>query len=126
MALSVDYCPIKARVWNGKPYANFIDDCQGCEYWIADTQDGILCSGRQRISTVADFSIPESERVKPEDQIVEEPIDISNGKCPKCDGKLVKRKGMFGEFWGCSNYPNCYFTAPIVDIDSNVQKNARF
>lgn len=31
-------------------------------------------------------------------------------KCPKCNGCLVKRKGKFGEFYGCSNYPKCRFT----------------
>lgn len=29
--------------------------------------------------------------------------------CPKCGGKLVKRKGKYGEFIGCSNYPKCHF-----------------
>ena len=29
--------------------------------------------------------------------------------CPKCGGKLVKRKGKYGEFIGCSNYPKCRF-----------------
>lgn len=28
-------------------------------------------------------------------------------KCPKCGSVLVKRKGKNGEFWGCSNYPEC-------------------
>lgn len=31
--------------------------------------------------------------------------------CPKCGGELVKRKGKFGEFYGCSNYPGCRHTA---------------
>lgn len=35
---------------------------------------------------------------------------ISNYKCPKCGGNLVKRRGKYGAFWGCSNYPNCRFT----------------
>ncbi len=30
--------------------------------------------------------------------------------CPECGGELVKRKGRFGEFFGCSNYPNCKYT----------------
>lgn len=30
--------------------------------------------------------------------------------CPRCGGELVKRKGKFGEFFGCSNYPGCRFT----------------
>lgn len=31
-------------------------------------------------------------------------------ECPKCGGELVKRNGRFGEFWGCSNYPDCKYT----------------
>ena len=35
---------------------------------------------------------------------------IAAGRCPKCGGQLVLRKGKFGSFYGCSNYPNCKFT----------------
>ena len=34
----------------------------------------------------------------------------NNKICPKCGGKLVERKGKYGEFIGCSNYPKCRFT----------------
>jgi len=34
---------------------------------------------------------------------------ISNDICPRCGGKLVLRKGKYGEFKGCSNYPKCRF-----------------
>lgn len=37
-------------------------------------------------------------------------IKIENGICPRCGGQLVKRKGKYGSFWGCSNYPRCHFT----------------
>jgi len=30
-------------------------------------------------------------------------------KCPKCGGWLIERKGKFGEFFGCSNYPKCNY-----------------
>jgi len=30
--------------------------------------------------------------------------------CPKCGGLLIRRKGKFGEFWGCSSYPDCRYT----------------
>lgn len=33
--------------------------------------------------------------------------------CPKCGGGLQKRKGKFGEFWGCGSYPNCRYTKNI-------------
>ena len=35
---------------------------------------------------------------------------IANRKCPKCGGNLVERKGKYGNFLGCSNYPQCSFT----------------
>lgn len=30
--------------------------------------------------------------------------------CPRCGGELVRRKGRYGEFMGCSNYPKCRYT----------------
>ena len=30
--------------------------------------------------------------------------------CPKCEGDLVVRKGQYGKFYGCSNYPKCKYT----------------
>ena len=38
----------------------------------------------------------------------EQPSD--NRICPKCGGKLVERKGKYGDFLGCSNYPRCKYT----------------
>ena len=38
---------------------------------------------------------------------------IANGICPKCGSKLVERKGKYGRFLGCSNYPNCKFTQKV-------------
>lgn len=43
-------------------------------------------------------------------QAVKKEIKVANGICPRCGGKLVERKGKYGRFWGCSNYPNCKFT----------------
>ncbi len=33
--------------------------------------------------------------------------------CPYCKTELVLRKGKFGEFYGCSNYPKCRYTLKI-------------
>jgi len=30
--------------------------------------------------------------------------------CPRCEGKLRKRQGRFGDFLGCENYPECRYT----------------
>lgn len=34
---------------------------------------------------------------------------VANGICPRCGGALVLRQGKYGNFYGCSNYPRCYF-----------------
>ncbi|BCX78828.1 DNA topoisomerase 1 [Campylobacter sp. 19-13652] len=34
-------------------------------------------------------------------------------KCPECGGELVKRKGRFGEFVACSNFPKCKYSRNI-------------
>ncbi len=35
---------------------------------------------------------------------------INAGICPKCGGRLIERRGKYGRFYGCSNYPKCKFT----------------
>ncbi len=42
--------------------------------------------------------------------IQEQELKKANLICPKCNGQLVLRKGKYGQFYGCSNYPNCKFT----------------
>ena len=113
-ALHIDNCPIKARTWRGKPYANFIDDCHGCKYCISyQFEGGMLCSGRRRIATIADFHTSENDRIDKSNKEITESKSRSfaKGFCPNCGGKLVERVGPFGTFWGCSNYPHCRFKA---------------
>lgn len=114
--LQVDYCPIQSRVWRGKPYANYIDDCIYCKYCISSSSEGeLLCSGRQRISTVNDFKIPESQRIKDSNNEIANNMEtaFAAGTCPYCGGKLVERESKYGPFWGCRNYPHCRFTASV-------------
>lgn len=35
--------------------------------------------------------------------------EIEHNICPRCHSKLVLKKGQYGEFYGCSNYPKCKF-----------------
>lgn len=45
---------------------------------------------------------------------VEYKENIANGgKCPRCNGQLIKRQGKNGAFYGCSNYPRCRYTKNI-------------
>lgn len=38
---------------------------------------------------------------------------IQQGICPRCGHSLILRNGKYGNFYGCSNYPNCKFIKPI-------------
>ena len=35
---------------------------------------------------------------------------IYSNICPNCGGQLMVRKGRYGRFYGCSNYPKCRYT----------------
>jgi ssDNA-binding Zn-finger/Zn-ribbon topoisomerase 1 len=39
--------------------------------------------------------------------------ELSQRICPRCGGKLVKKTGIYGEFFGCDNYPKCKFVLKI-------------
>jgi DNA topoisomerase-1 len=45
-------------------------------------------------------------------------------KCPSCDeGKLSLKTGKFGSFLGCSNYPECTFTRPLVKEEGDNEES---
>ncbi|MDO5849963.1 MAG: DNA topoisomerase I [Methanobacteriaceae archaeon] len=39
------------------------------------------------------------------------------GKCPECGRDLLKRSGRYGEFVGCSGFPNCKFTTSMDKLN---------
>lgn len=36
-------------------------------------------------------------------------INEAEEKCPQCNGKLIEKRGKYGKFFGCSNFPKCRF-----------------
>lgn len=52
--------------------------------------------------------------------------DGSNPRsCPACnDGELSLKLGKFGAFIGCSNYPDCRFTRPLIQPDGEGDEGA--
>jgi len=47
-------------------------------------------------------------------QRVKVPDILSDEVCEKCGRQMVKKKGPWGYFLGCSGFPECNFTMPIV------------
>jgi superfamily I DNA and/or RNA helicase len=43
-----------------------------------------------------------------------ESTDKEYKECPKCESELKERKGKFGDFYGCSNFPDCNYTEKII------------
>lgn len=47
-----------------------------------------------------------------------------DGRCPSCcsndliilKGILIRRKGLYGDFLGCSRFPDCRYTAKAIDL----------
>lgn len=48
------------------------------------------------------------ERIKIEDEMTDK-------KCPKDGGQIVIKRGKFGKFYACTNFPACNYTAPYVE-----------
>ncbi len=44
--------------------------------------------------------------------------------CPKCGSLLKKRKGKFGDFLGCTDYPRCRYTLDLKEFE-NVERAGR-
>lgn len=49
-----------------------------------------------------------SQQLDEEGNPIPEP-ESTGEKCPECGGDLVSRRGRFGEFVGCANYPECRY-----------------
>ena len=114
--MQIDNCPINSRIWKGKPYANFTDDCLYCKYCISHSYKmGFLCSGRRRVATVKDLKTPEEQRIRDSNNelAAEREAAFAAGRCPYCGAKLVERNGNYGKFWGCWAFPHCRFTASV-------------
>ncbi|ABR55619.1 DNA topoisomerase I [Methanococcus aeolicus Nankai-3] len=52
-------------------------------------------------------------KISEEDKKELEKLEKSEKPCPKCDGTLTVKKGVYGVFLGCSNYPKCKYTEKL-------------
>jgi DNA topoisomerase-1 len=63
----------------------------------------IVCSGKPQCKNKKNVKIDNSGNIS----IVEAEI---KGLCPECGGNLIEKRGRFGRFIACSNYPACKHT----------------
>jgi len=65
------------------------------------------CSGYPECSSTMPFKRVDGKIV------ALEPKNFSDVKCPSCGANMVLKRGRFGEFLGCSRYPDCSTTMPL-------------
>jgi DNA topoisomerase-1 len=66
----------------------------------------MACTGYPECKNTKDLSdLNGGEEGKEQDKV--------EGNCEKCDSELILKRGRFGKFIACSNYPDCKFTKPI-------------
>ena len=63
----------------------------------------IVCSGKPQCKSKKNVKIDNSGKIT----IVE--VEVK-GVCPQCGGNLIEKRGIFGRFFACSNYPDCKYT----------------
>lgn len=80
--------------------------------------DEIAEGAREWVEVVREFYVPfekqleEAERLMPE--VKPEPKELGRD-CPECGHPLVIRHGRYGKFIGCSNFPECRHTEPLLE-----------
>ncbi len=61
------------------------------------------------------------ERVTKEAERVKMPVESTGKPCPLCNiGEVVIRTGKFGKFYSCSTFPECKYTARIIEYVEGV------
>ena len=74
-----------------------------CDYY------GISYEGAHRALADCYLTYKVYEKLGP---MIEEAMKAAP-KCKKCGRTMVRRKGKYGEFWGCSGYPECTYTKNV-------------
>lgn len=87
---------------------NIVTDPALTATWESQLDD--VAQGKQELSTFvgtqATVLIQMLEAITSHKQNTISNVD-SEFQCLKCQNPLIRRKGKFGYFWGCSNYPTC-------------------
>ncbi|AGY58310.1 type I DNA topoisomerase [Gloeobacter kilaueensis] len=80
--------------------------------------------GSQRwTQLLADFYGPFIETLKVADEEMKKVVIVTDYLCERCGRPLLNRYGRFGNFLGCSGYPECEFTHQLTRDNKPVPKD---
>lgn len=76
------------------------------------TKDFVSYGGKDTLNLGVCYTCHKAGKDKVEVPFIsdKEPKKVRELVCPECGGKLVEKRGRFGTFMGCQNYPECRFT----------------
>lgn len=92
--------------------AEFFDDIINVEYTseLETSLDEIAADQAEELNVLETFYQKFSKKFDIAQQQMEKIQAKSVGElCPECGSDLVERKGKFGKFIACSNYPQCHY-----------------
>lgn len=87
------------------------EKCSKCEngelylHWVSNTEFAYC----DRCDFKSPIELPDFKTVKF--------VELKEGEqklCGKCGGLMAKRKGKWGDFWACTNWPTCDNTMPMT------------
>ena len=79
---------------------------------MEETLDGVAEGSTHWQTILKDFYTPFMHKVEEGKKNIKSlKVAIPTGEnCPKCESELLLRKGRYGEFIACSNFPKCKYT----------------
>lgn len=83
------------------------DDAIRCVIWDNPTESAI--GGRKKTLRIKTFCSNLTRKIKE----LKNQWDSMTTNCSECGGWMVKREGEYGEFLGCTSYPDCNNTEQL-------------
>ena len=104
-----------AQYFNRKDLSSIVD--AGFTAQMEKELDEVEEAARKWLDVVSEFWDEFSNTLNEAEEAPRVPMpepELIGEKCPECNHDLVKKRGRFGEFIACSNYPECKYTRPIL------------
>jgi DNA topoisomerase-1 len=78
--------------------------------------DEIADGNKEWVPVIREFYVPFQKDIEHADANIEkvDMVEQFGEPCPLCGKPLLIRYGRYGKFIGCSNFPNCRYTAPFL------------
>jgi DNA topoisomerase-1 len=84
--------------------------------WMEDELDEIAEGHKEWVPVIREFYEPFQKDIEHADANIEkvDMVELLGEPCPTCGKPLLIRYGRYGKFIGCSDFPNCRYTAPFL------------